>query len=78
MVIIVYSQGFSLLIMPIIIMQWREEIVMFNPMHKTSFYQLKVITGSRSFFWFSFRYSFCFYSSNAICMCGDIELNPGR
>ena len=41
MVIIVYSQGFSLLIMPIIIMQWREEIGMFNPIHKTRFINLK-------------------------------------
>ena len=35
MVIIVYSEGFSLLIMPISIMQWPLEIDMFNPTHKT-------------------------------------------
>ena len=37
MVIIVYSQGFSFLIMPISIMQWHVKIGMFDPTHKTRF-----------------------------------------
>ena len=37
MMIIVYSQGFSSLIMPISIMQSRVEIEMFSPTNKTRF-----------------------------------------
>ena len=37
MMIIVYSQGFSLLIMPISIMQSRVEVEMFSPTNKTRF-----------------------------------------
>ena len=66
MVIIVYSQGFSLLIMPINIMQWRVEIGMFNPTHKTRFINLKQLRVVGLSPGFRLGYSFCFFSSNAI------------
>ena len=74
MVIIVYSQGFSLLIMPISIMQWHVDIGMFNPTHKTRFktYYLRVV-GLPSSFRLSIRFVFVFLMLFA---CGDIELNP--
>ena len=71
MVIIVYSQGFSLLIMPFSIMQWRVEIRMFNPTHKTRFISLKssrVVCLSSGF-----RFVFVFL---ILFACGDIELGP--
>ena len=76
MVIIVYSQGFSLLIMPISIMQWRVEIGMFNPTHKTRFSNLKSVrvVGLSSDFRLGIRFVFVFLM---LVACGDIELNPG-
>ena len=76
MVIIVYSQGFSLLILPISIMQWRVEIGMFNPAHKTRFINLKSlrVVGLSSGFRLGIRFVFVFLMLFA---CGDIELNPG-
>ena len=74
MVIIVYSLGFSLLIMPISVMQWRVEIGMFNPTHKTRFINLKSlrVVGLSSGFCLGIRFVFVF-----VFACGDIELNPG-
>ena len=75
MVIIVYSQGFLLPIMPISIMQWRVEIGMFNPTHKTrfiNFKSLRVVVLS-SGFRLGIRFVFVFLMLFA---CGDIELNP--
>ena len=62
MVIIVYSQGFSLLIMPISIMQWRVEIGMFNPTHKIRFINLKPlrVVGLSSDFRLGIRFVFVF------------------
>ena len=62
MVIIVYSEGFSLLIMPISIMQWRVEIEMFNPTHKTRFIRLKSlrVVGLFSGFRLNIRFVFHF------------------
>ena len=76
MVIIVYSQGFPLLIMPISIMRWRVEIGMFNPTHKTRFIKLKSLrlVGISSGFRLGIRFVFVFLMLFA---CGDIELNPG-
>ena len=76
MVIIVYSQGFSLLIMPISIMRRRVEIGMFNPTHKTRFINLKSlrVVGLSSGFHLSIGFVFVFLMLFA---CGDIELNPG-
>ena len=75
MVIIVYSQGFSLLIMPISIMQWRVEIRMFNPTHKTRFISLKSsrVVCLSSGFRLSVRFVFVFL---ILFACGDIELGP--
>ena len=76
MIIIVYLQRFSLLIMQISIMQWQVEIGIFNPTHKTRFINLKSLWLVVLSFRFSFRFSFCFCSSNAICVW-YIELNLG-
>ena len=43
MVIIVYSQGFSLRITSISIMKCSLEIEMFNPTHKTRFINVKLL-----------------------------------
>ena len=67
-VYIVYSQGFSLLIMPISIMRWRIEIGMSNPAHKTRFINLKSLRVVGLSSGFRFRYSFCFCISNTICV----------
>ena len=66
MVIMVYLQGFLLLIMPISIMQWHVEIGMFNPTDKTRFINLKLlqVKGLCS----DFGLDICFCSSNAICV----------
>ena len=62
MVIIVYSQGFSLLIMSISIMQWHIEIGMFNPTHKTRFINLKSlrVVGLSSGFRLGIRFALVF------------------
>ena len=76
MVIRVHSQGLPLLIMPISIMHWREEIGTFNPTHKTSFINeksLRVVSLS-SAFRFGIRFVFVVLMLFA---CGDIELDPG-
>ena len=77
MVIIVYSQGFSLLIMPINIMQWRLEIGMFNHTHKSRFMNLKSlqVVGLSSGFRLGIRFVFVFL---ILFACGDIELNLGQ
>ena len=74
--IIVYSQGFSLLIMSISIMRWHLEIGMFNPTHKTKFINLKSlrVVGLSSGFRLGIRFVFVFL---ILFACGDIELNPG-
>ena len=76
MVIIVYSQVFSLLIMPISIMQRCVEIGMFNPTHKTRFIKLKslLVIGLSSGFHLGIRSVFVVLM---LCACGDNELNPG-
>ena len=76
MAIKVYSQRFSLLIMPISIMQWRIEIGMFNPTHKTRFTDLKSlrVVGLSSGFRLGIRFVFVVLMLFA---CGDTELNPG-
>ena len=73
MVIIVYSQGFSLLIMPISIMRWHVEIGMFNPTHKTRFIELKSLrlVGLSSGFLLGICFVLVFLMLFA---CGDIEL----
>ena len=72
----VRSQVFSLLIMPINIMQWRVEIRMFNPAHhKTRFINgksLRVVLLS-SAFRFGTR---LFFVVLMLFACGYIELNP--
>ena len=75
-VYIVYSQGFSLLIMPISIMRWRIEIGMSNPAHKTRFINLKSlrVVGLSSGFRLGIRFVFVFL---ILFACGDIELNLG-
>ena len=67
MVIMVYLQGFLLLIMPISIMQWHEEIGMFNPTHKTRFINLKLLQLKGLCSDFGLHVC-CFCSSNAICV----------
>ena len=76
MMFIAYSQGFSLLIMPISIMRWRLEIGMFNPTHKTKFINLKSlrVVGLSAGFRLDIRFVFVFL---ILFACGDIELNPG-
>ena len=75
MVIIVYSQWFSLLIIPISIKQWHIEIGMFNPTHKTRFINLmslRVVGFSPGL-----RLGICFvFVVLMLFACGDIELNP--
>ena len=77
MVIIVYSQGFSLLIMPISIMRWRVEIGMFNPTHKTRFINLKSlrVVGISSPFCLGIGFVFVFLMLFA---CGDIDPGPKK
>ena len=73
MIIIVYLQGFLLLIMPISIMQWQVEIGMFNPTHKTRFINLKSL-------WlvvlsFGFHLGFCFvFVVLMLFVCGTLNL----
>ena len=76
MVIRVHSEGFSLLIMAISIMQWRVEIGMFNPAHKTRFFNEKSlrVVGLSSGFRLGIRFIFVVLMLFA---CDDIELNPG-
>ena len=76
MVVIVYSQGFSILIIPISIMQWRVEIGMFNPTHKTRFINLKSlrVVGLSPGFRLGIRFVFVVLMLFA---CGDTEVNPG-
>ena len=52
------AQGLSLLIMPIIIMQWRVEIGMSNPTHNTRFINEKLlrVVGLSSAFRLGIRY----------------------
>ena len=71
MVIIVYSQGFLLLII-----QWRVEIGMFNHTHKTRFINLKSlrVVGLSSGFRLGIRFLFVLLM---LFVCGDIQLNPG-
>ena len=74
MVIRVHSQGFSLLIMPIIIMQWRIEIGMANPTHNTRFINEKLlrVVGLSSAFHLGIRFVFVFLMLFAF---GDNKLN---
>ena len=72
----VRSQVFSLLIMPINIMQWRVEIRMFNPAH----HKIRFINGKSlrvvllsSAFRFGTR---LFFVVLMLFACGYIELNP--
>ena len=76
MVIIVYSQGFLLLIMPISIMQWRVEIGMCNPTHKIRFNNLKslLVAGLPSGFRLGIRFVFVVLM---LLPYDDIELNLG-
>ena len=76
MEIIVYSQGFSLLSMLISIMQWRVEIGMFNPTHKTRFINLKSLQLLVLFSVFRLGFRFVFMVL-MLFVCRDIELNPG-
>ena len=66
MVISGHLHGFLLLIMPISNMQWRVEIGMFNPTHKTRLINEKTlqVVGLS----FHFGILFCFCSSIAICV----------
>ena len=76
MVIIVYSQGFLLLIMPISIIQWRVEIGMFNHTHKTRFINLKSlrVVGLSSGFRLGIRFLFVLLM---LFVCDDIQHNLG-
>ena len=72
----VHSQGFSSLIMLISNTQWRVEIGLFSPTHKTRFIKeksLRVVSLS-SAFCFGIRFVFVVLMLFAR---GDIELNPG-
>ena len=77
MVIIVYLQGNSLLIMQISIMHWCVEIEMPNPTHKTRFVNLKSlwVAGLSSGYCLGIR--FVVFVGLILSACGDIELNPG-
>ena len=75
MVIIVLSQGFSLLVMPISIMQWHIEIGMFNPTNKIRFFNLKSLWVIVLFSGFRFGIHFIFVVL-MLFSCGDTELNP--
>ena len=62
--------------MPISNMQWRVEIGMFNPRHKTRFINKKslLVVGLSS----AFRCCICFVFVVLMQFaCGDIKLNPG-
>ena len=76
MVIGVHSQGFSLLIMPINNIQWCIEIGMFNPTHKTRFFNEKSFRVVSFSFVFHFGIRFVFVVL-MLFACGDIGLNPG-
>ena len=69
-----FLQRFSLL-MPISIMQWRVDIGMFNPTHKTRFINLELLRKVGLSFGFHLGIRFVFVVL-MLFVCGDIELNP--
>ena len=77
MVIIVYLQGNSLLIMQISIMHWCVEIEMPNPTHKTRFVNLKSLWVAGLSSGFCLGICFVVFVGLVLSACGDIELNPG-
>ena len=74
MVIRIYSHGFSLLIIPLSITQWRVEIGMFNPAHMTRFINEKSLRVACIYSVFRFGIRFVFLVP-MLFGCVDIELN---